>query len=107
MTLGLPYNAPFQDAMQFYKYSRNYIQVSIQVPYSIPDGYSLRFKFTSGYIYDGMAYANFHNISHTPKYDYSKGAYALIISNFGPIVIGTTIIVTLNFYINSNTAFRI
>lgn len=107
MTLGLTHNAPFQDAMQFYKYSTNYIQISIQVPYSIPDGYSLRLKLTSCTIYDGTVYANFHNISHTPRYDYSKGTSHHIISNFGPIIIGTTIQVTVNLYISTHTSFRV
>ena len=59
MTLGLPFNAPFQDAMQIYYRNAMYITVSMQVPYSIPDGYSLRFKLTTCYMYQGTAYVNF------------------------------------------------
>jgi hypothetical protein len=42
VTMGLPYDAPFQDAMQYYKYTQNYMQFSIQIPYTVPAGYSLR-----------------------------------------------------------------
>jgi len=42
MTLGLPYNAPFLGAMQFYQYTNEYIQISIQIPYAVPLGYVLR-----------------------------------------------------------------
>ena len=59
MSLGLPHNMPFQDAMQFYKDHNNYMQCKIEIPYSVPDGYTLRFRFTSSYIYSGTAYAYF------------------------------------------------
>ena len=107
MTVGLPYDAPFQDAMQFYYNADQYIQVKVQVPYSIPDGYSLRFKLTSCYMRQGTAYINFHSLSYTPRYDYSKGTRDLVVSNFGPIVVGTTFTLTFNIVIQSYTAFRI
>ena len=107
MTLGLPFNPPFQDAMQFYYTNAMYITVTMQIPYSIPDGYSLRFKLTSCSMYSGSAYTNFQSLTYTPKYDYSKGNTHLVVSNFGPIVVGTTIVTTFSIYITSYTAWKV
>ena len=107
MTLGLPYNAPFQDALQFYRYATNYLDISIQIPYSVPAGYSLRIKMTYCYMYQGTAYINIEGLDYTPTYDYSLGNTHLIISNMGPIVVGTTLKITLWMYINTHTSWRV
>ena len=59
LSLGLPYNAPFQGAMQYYQNTNQYIQLSIQIPYSVPDAYSIRIDLASATFYTGSAYANF------------------------------------------------
>ena len=59
LTLGLPYDSPFMGAMQYYKYTNQYIKISIQLPYSVPDGYVIRVQMTSATIYSGTAYADF------------------------------------------------
>ena len=46
-------------AMQYYKYTNQYIKISIQLPYSVPDGYVIRVQMTSATIYSGTAYADF------------------------------------------------
>lgn len=107
MTLGLPYDAPFQDAMQFYRYTNCMVQLKILIPYTVPDGYVIRLSFTSATIYDGTAYANIHKLEYTPVYDYSLGTSALLISGTGPIVVGTTVSITMMIYINTNSNFRI
>jgi hypothetical protein len=105
MALGLPYNAPFQGAMQFYQYSNNYIQLSIQIPYSVPEGYTIRIVLTSATFYEGTAYANFQSLTYTPVYDYSVTNTVLLISGMGPIVVGTTFTVTALIYLNTNSLF--
>lgn len=107
MTLGLPFNAPFQDAMQFYRYTECYVQLSIVIPYSLPEGYTIRLVFTSATYYVGTVYANIHKLAYTPVYDYSLGTSILLISGTGPIVVGTTVTVTMMIYINTNSNFRI
>ena len=107
MTIGLPYNAPFQDAMQFYRYTQIYVQLSILIPYSVPEGYKLRLEFTSIYYYPGTVYININKLNYTPSYDFSLGQYKMIISGMGPIVVGTTLTVTMLVYINTNSNFRI
>ena len=107
MTLGLPYNAPFQDAMQFYRYTQCYVQLSILIPYSVPDGYTIRLVFTSASYYVGTIYANIQQLNYTPTYDFSLGTGTLLISGTGPIVVGTTVTVTMMIYISTNSNFRI
>ncbi len=51
MTLGLPYNAPFLDAMRFYQNVNQYIQVSILIPYSVPVNYAICLQLTSATLY--------------------------------------------------------
>lgn len=107
VALGLPYDAPFQDAMQYYKYTQNFMQFSIQIPYTVPAGYSLRLKLNYAYFYKGTAYINIQSSSYTPTYDYSVDQYNLIISNMGPIVIGTTLKIIALVYIDTNTLFNL
>lgn len=107
VALGLPYDAPFQDAMQYYKYTQNFMQFSIQIPYTVPAGYSLRLKLNYAYFYTGTAYINIQSSSYTPTYDYSVDQYNLIISNMGPIVIGTTLKIIALVYIDTNTLFNL
>jgi hypothetical protein len=107
MNLGLPYDAPFLGAMQYYKYANQYIQISIQIPYTVPDGYIIRVQFTSASIYSGTAYANFESLIYTPLYDYSVSNAVLLISGMGPIVVGTNIILTLQIYISTHSIFNV
>lgn len=107
MTLGLPYDAPFTDSMQYYQYNANYIQLSISIPYSIPADYKLRIVLTSATFYIGTAYININSATYTPVYDYSKGTTILVISNMGPIVVGTTVKIIALIYINTNNLFRV
>lgn len=107
LTLGLPYNAPFQGAMKYYQNTNQYIQLSIQIPYSVPDGYSIRIKLTSAFFYAGTAYANFQSLNFTSIYNYAVANNILIISGFGPIVIGTTVIVTVMISITTNALFAV
>lgn len=109
LTLGLPYDAPFQDAMQYYQSTQNYIQLSILIPYTIPEGYVMRIQFTNNnaYFYAGTAYINIASLTYTPTYDYSISQYILLISNMGPIVVGTTLKVTALIYVNTNTQFAV
>lgn len=107
ITLGIPNGAPFTGAMQYYQYTNQYIQVEIQIPYSVPNGYVIRVELTSASIYSGTAYADFQSLTYTPIYDYSVAGNVLIISGMGPIVVGTTITLTLMIYINTNNLFAV
>lgn len=55
----------------------------------------------------GTAYINIQSSTYTPTYDYSVSQYTLIISNMGPIVVGTTLKVIALVYINTNTLFNL
>ncbi len=59
MTLGLPYNMPFLESMQYYKYTSNYIQITIFIPYTVPNNYVIRIRLTRATFYAGTVYANF------------------------------------------------
>ena len=107
MTLSLPYNAPFLDAMRFYQNINQYIQVSILIPYAVPANYVICLQLTSAILYQGTAYANFQSLIYTPKYTYDLVNNKLIISGMGPIVIGTTIVVTLMIQITTNSLFAV
>lgn len=107
MTLGLPYDPPFQGPIQYYRTTNCYIQISIQIPYSVPDGYVLRIQFSNVTIYAGTAYANFQSLNYTPTYNYAISSSVLVISGMGPIVIGTTVIITMMVYINTNNLFPV
>ena len=89
--MGLPYDAPYIGPMQYYQNTSHYVQI----PYSVPDGYVLRIQFTNTNIYAGTAYANFQSLNYTPIYNYAVATNVLVISGFGPIVIGTTVVVNL------------
>jgi len=103
--MGLPYDAPFLGPMQYYQSNRVYIQMSIQIPYSVPDGYALRIQFSNTTIYAGTAYANFQSLNYTPIYNYAVSSSVLVITGMGPIVIGTTVVVTMMIQINTNNIF--
>ncbi len=110
MSLGLPYDAPFQDAMQYYQYKNNYIQISILIPYSVPSGYALKIKLNSAVATFslGSAYINIQTSSYTPVYQYDAVSSSyIVITGMGPIVIGTTLKVTANVYINTNSLFGV
>ena len=93
--------------MQFYRNHYNYIQLEIQIPYSIPEGYSLRLKLTSATFYAGTAYIYINSLVYTPTYDYSISSYYLVISNMGPIVVGTSLKLTVMVYIQNNPTWRV
>ena len=107
LTLGLPYNAPFQGAMKYYINTNQYVQLSIQIPYSVPDGYGIRIKLTSATFYTGSAYANFQSQNYTPSYNYKVANNILIITGMGPIVIGTTVVVTAMISITTSGLFGV
>ena len=64
-------------------------------------------QFTSIYYYQGTVYINIQKQNYTPSYDFSLGQYKMIISGMGPIVVGTTLTLTMLVYINTNSNFRI
>ena len=82
VTLGLPFNAPFQDAMQFYAYSYTMVQLSVTIPFAVPAGHVIRLVITNGYFYTGATYANFHSLAYTPRYEYDANyvGYVVMIS---------------------------
>ena len=59
VNIGLPYDAPFQNSMNLYYQMWQFVQVKIAIPYSVPDGYSIRLDLTNAQFYSGTAYANF------------------------------------------------
>lgn len=93
VSIGLPYSAPIQGAMQFYQWLYQYVTVTFSIPYTVPDGYSIRIQLLNAQILQGTAYANFQSLNYTSTYAYST--YYLIVSGMGPIPIGTT--VSINF----------
>ena len=105
--MGLPYDAPYIGPMQYYQNTSHYVQISIQIPYSVPDGYVLRIQFTNTNIYAGTAYANFQSLNYTPIYNYAVATNVLVISGFGPIVIGTTVVVNLMIVFYTGNLFAI
>lgn len=107
LALGLPYNAPFQGAMQYYQNTNQYIQLSIQIPYSVPDGYAILIELTSATFYTGTAYANFQSLVYTPVYNYAVANNVLVITGMGPIVVGTTVTITLMLTITTNSLFGV
>lgn len=107
LTLGLPYSAPFQGPMQYYQNTNQYIQLSIQIPYSVPAGYAILIQLTSATFYTGTAYANFQTQAYTPLYNYAVANNILLISGMGPIVVGTTVVVTFMVTINTNSLFGV
>jgi len=105
MTLGLPYDAPFEGPMQYYINLEQFAQVKIVIPYSVPDGYSIRLVLSSAYFYQGTAYSNFQNLNYDPIYTYNIASTVLVISGMGPIVVGTTVTITFKFYIQTSSLF--
>lgn len=77
------------------------------IPYSVPANYKLRLVFTSASVYSGTAYINTDNAAYTPVYDYSISNSVIVISNMGPLVIGTTIKVIALIYISTSNLFRV
>ena len=59
VSIGLPYSAPIHEAMQFYEWLYQYVTVTITIPYTVPDGYSIRIQLLNAQILQGSAYANF------------------------------------------------
>ena len=103
VSLGLPYDAPFQNSMNLYYQMWQFVQVKIAIPYSVPDGYSIRLDLTNAQFYSGTAYANFQSLSYNTTYTYST--YTLTLSDFGPIPIGTVVSVVFQMYIQTLSLF--
>lgn len=97
MTLGLPYGAPFTGAMQYYQGIDQFVQVQVQIPYTVPIGYSLMIQLNGALLLAGTAYSSFQSLVYTPVYKYVSNN-VVIVSSMGSIIIGTTI--TLTFQIN-------
>jgi len=84
VSIGLPFDVPLVDSMTFYKNIYQYIKVRITIPYTVPQGYSIKILYTSGggaVVNAGTAYANFQNLSYDPIYVY--GSNYIIISGMG------------------------
>ena len=109
LALGLPNNAPFLGAMQFYyQLVNNMAQIKITIPYAVPDGYSIRIVPSLAQFYNsqyGQAYCNLQNMSFTPIYSYAQ--YAIIISKFGPLSVGTVITCNFHLFIDTYSLFRV
>jgi hypothetical protein len=101
VSLGLPYNAPIQGPMNFYQGINQYVQVSVTIPYSVPDGYSIRIELTDAQVIQGSAYANFQSLTYTTVYSYNS-AY-LVMSSMGPIPVGTVVIINLQVLFTSSS----
>lgn len=108
LTLGLPYNAPFQGPMQFYQNINQFIQLQINIPYSVPDGYSIRIKLNDADLLAGTAYSSFNSLTFDPIYTYfvTSAPNSFVISGMGPILIGTTVTITFQIKITSSSLFR-
>ena len=104
-TLGLPYDAPIQGPMNFYQNLWQYVQVSFTIPYSVPDGYSIRIQVLNAQILPGSGYANFQSLIYTPVYTYST--YYMIVSSMGPITVGTVVTINFEIYIQTTTLFQV
>ena len=97
MVMGLPNDAPKTGAMQFYyQRSHNMVQIKLTIPYSVPNGYSIRIVPTlAQFDIFGHAYCNIQSNVYTPVYSY--GQYFIIVTKFGPLIAGT--VVTCNFHL--------
>ena len=82
------------------------MKLKITIPYAIPTGYSLRLVLTSATFYTGVTYIDIHSSTYTPKYEYVSST-VLIISNMGPIIIGSTLSVTSLIHISTTSTFKI
>lgn len=91
--------------MQFYQSTNEYVQLQVQIPYSVPDGYSIMVKLTSADLVPGSAYSNFQSLNYTPKYTYTTST--LKVENFGPVVVGSVVTFTFKITINTNSLFKV
>lgn len=105
VAIGLAYNAPIQGGMQFYEWVNQYVQVTITIPYTVPEGYSIRIQLLNAQFIQGTAYANFQSLNYTTTYTYST--YYLIMSSMGPIPVGTTVTVNFEIYITTTNLFTV
>jgi hypothetical protein len=108
VTLGLPYSAPFLSSMQLYQNINQFIQLQISIPYSVPDGYSIRIKINDADLLAGTAYSSLNSLTYDPIYTYitTPSPASLIISGMGPIPIGTTVTITFQIKITTSSLFR-
>lgn len=105
VNLGLPFNAPIEGPMDFYQGRWQYVQVSFTVPYSVPDGYSIRIQLLNAQVLSGSAYSNFQSLIYDPIYTYST--YYLIVSSMGPITVGTAVTISFEINIQTTTLFQV
>jgi hypothetical protein len=105
LNFGLPYSAPIQGPMAFYQYLWQYVQLSITIPYSVPNGYSIRIQLLNAQVLPGSAYANFQSLNYTTAYTYST--YYLILSSMGPIPVGTVVTINFEIYIQTTNLFQV
>jgi hypothetical protein len=105
LSIGLPYGAPFQGPMAFYQGLNQYVQLTFTIPYSVPNGYSIRVRLVAATIIQGTAYVNFQSLNYTTIYKY--GSDYVVMSSMGSITIGT--VVSINFEINiaSSSLFEV
>jgi hypothetical protein len=108
VTLGLPFNAPFQGPMQLYQNINQFIQLQINIPYSIPDGYGIRIKVNDADLLAGTAYSSLNSLTYDPIYKYfvTSSPASFTITGMGPIPIGTTVSITFQIKITSSSLFR-
>lgn len=108
VSLGLPFNAPFQGPMQFYQNINQFVQLQISIPYSVPDGYSIRIKLNDADLLVGTAYSSLNSLTYDPIYAYfaTSAPHSFTISGMGPIPIGTTVSITFQIKITSSSLFR-
>ncbi len=91
--------------MDFYQGRWQYVQVSFTVPYSVPDGYSIRIQLLNAQVLSGSAYSNFQSLIYDPIYTYST--YYLIVSSMGPITVGTAVTISFEINIQTTTLFQV
>lgn len=105
LTVGLPYSAPMQGPMQFYQGINQFVQLQISIPYSVPDGYSIKITLLNANVLTGTAYSSFQSLTYTPTYAYTSSS--ITISSMGPIPVGTVVSVTFQLAITTTNLFQI
>lgn len=105
LTIGLPYGATFEGPMQFYQNINQFVQLQISIPYSVPDGYSIKIQLLNANMITGTAYSSFQSLTYTPVYAYTGNS--LTISSMGPIPIGTVVTVSFQMTITTSNLFQV
>lgn len=105
LTIGLPYNAILSAPMQFYQNINEFVQLQIAIPYSVPDGYSIKILLLNANMIAGTGYSNFQSLNYNPIYTYAPNSFT--ISSMGPIPIGTVVILTFQITITTTSLFQV